>query len=78
MISQLWLQFGNIPALFPIFFSGANTIVKDSGNIIDDTVRFMGFNLNNDSLISYVTALASSLVVSILVLSSGILRLCGK
>jgi len=51
-------------AIFPIFY-GAITIVKDSnGNIIDDTVNFMGFNLNNDSLISYVTALAF-LVVSI-------------
>jgi len=51
-------------AIFPIFY-GAITIVKDSdGNIIDDTINFMGFNLNNDSLISYVTALAF-LVVSI-------------
>ncbi len=51
-------------AIFPIFY-GAITIVKDSdGKIIDDTINFMGFNLNNDSLISYVTALAF-LVVSI-------------
>lgn len=45
-------------AIFPIFY-GAITIVKDSdGKIIDDTINFMGYNLNNDSLISYVTALA--------------------
>ncbi len=51
-------------AIFPIFY-GTITIVKDSdGKIIDDTISFMGFNLNNDSLISYVTALAF-LVVSI-------------
>lgn len=51
-------------AIFPIFY-GAITIVKDSdGKIIDDTINFMGFNFNNDSLISYVTALAF-LVVSI-------------
>ncbi len=51
-------------AIFPIFY-GAITIVKDSdGKIIDDTINFMGYNLNNDSLISYVTALAF-LVVSI-------------
>ncbi|TVZ27981.1 UMF1 family MFS transporter [Gillisia sp. Hel_I_86] len=51
-------------AIFPIFY-GAITIVKDSnGKIVDDTIRFMGFNFNNDSLISYVTALAF-LVVSI-------------
>ncbi|WP_026838804.1 MFS transporter [Gillisia sp. JM1] len=51
-------------AIFPIFY-GAITIVKDSdGKIIDDTINFMGFNFNNDSLVSYVTALAF-LVVSI-------------
>jgi UMF1 family MFS transporter len=49
-------------AIFPIFY-GAITIVKDSdGNIIDDTINFMGFNFNNDSLISYVTALAFLMV----------------
>lgn len=52
-------------AIFPIFY-GALTIVKDSqGNKLDDTVHFLGFDLNNDSLISYVTALAF-LVVSVL------------
>ena len=52
-------------AIFPIFY-GALTIIKDDqGNIVSDTVSFFGFNLNNDSLISYVTA-AAFLVVSIL------------
>jgi len=52
-------------AIFPIFY-GAITIVKDDqGKIISDTVEFLGFSLNNDSLISYVTALAF-LAVSIL------------
>ncbi len=52
-------------AIFPIFY-GAITILKDDkGVILDDTVRFAGFNFNNDSLISYVTALAF-LVVSIM------------
>ena len=51
-------------AIFPIFY-GAITIVKDAdGTIISDTVSFLGFNINNDSLISYVTSLAF-LVVSI-------------
>ncbi|MGM0934183.1 MAG: MFS transporter [Bacteroidota bacterium] len=45
-------------AIFPIFY-GALTIVRDAkGNKIDDTVHFLGFDFNNDSLISYVTALA--------------------
>ena len=52
-------------AIFPIFY-GALTIVKDSeGNMISDTVSFLGFNWNNDTLISYVTA-AAFLVVSFL------------
>ncbi|SFC80026.1 MFS transporter, UMF1 family [Zunongwangia mangrovi] len=50
-------------AIFPIFY-GALTILKDSeGNIIDDKVPFLGFDFNNDALISYVTA-AAFLVVS--------------
>lgn len=52
-------------AIFPIFY-GALTIVRDAqGNKIDDTVHFLGFDFNNDSLISYVTAMAF-LVVSFL------------
>lgn len=50
-------------AIFPIFY-GALTIIKDSeGNIINDKVPFLGFDFNNDALISYVTA-AAFLVVS--------------
>ncbi|QED36783.1 MFS transporter [Antarcticibacterium arcticum] len=52
-------------AIFPIFY-GAITIIKDKdGKILDDTVEFLGFSFNNDSLISYVTALAF-LVVSVI------------
>ena len=52
-------------AIFPIFY-GALTILKDSeGNIINDKVPFLGFDFNNDALISYITA-AAFLVVSIL------------
>lgn len=52
-------------AIFPIFY-GAITITKDAdGVILDDTVLFLGFNFNNDSLISYTTAFAF-LVVSII------------
>jgi len=52
-------------AIFPIFY-GALTIIKDEqGSIINDTVLFLGFNFNNDTLISYVTA-SAFLVVSIL------------
>jgi len=51
-------------AIFPIFY-GAITIIKDAdGRIINDTVEIFGYNINNDSLISYVTA-SAFLVVSI-------------
>ena len=54
-----------ISAIFPIFY-GALTITKDeNGQILQDTVKFLGFNFNNDALISYVTA-GAFLVVSIL------------
>lgn len=59
-------------AIFPIFY-GALTIVKDaSGNKISDTVYFMGYALNNDTLISYVTAISFLLVSIISPLLSGI------
>ncbi len=52
-------------AVFPIFY-GTLTLVKDeNGKIIDDTITFLGYDFNNDTLISYVTA-AAFLVVSIL------------
>ena len=53
-------------AVFPIFY-GALTIIKDTetGEKISDTVTFLGYDFNNDSLISYITAL-SFLVVSFL------------
>ncbi|WP_431157981.1 MFS transporter [Winogradskyella poriferorum] len=53
-------------AVFPIFY-GALTIIKDeeSGKILNDTVNFFGYDFNNDSLISYVTAF-SFLIVSFL------------
>lgn len=52
-------------AVFPIFY-GALTIIKDdNGNVMDDTVRFLGFDFNNDTLISLVTG-SAFLVVSIL------------
>lgn len=52
-------------AIFPIFY-GALTLVKDEdGRILNDSVRFLGYDFNNDTLISYATAIAF-LVVSIL------------
>lgn len=52
-------------AVFPIFYGALTLIKDDSGNKISDTVTFLGFDFNNDTLISYVTA-SAFLVVSIL------------
>lgn len=52
-------------AIFPIFY-GSLTIVKDDkGTILRDTVKFLGYEFNNDTLIGFVTA-AAFLVVSVL------------
>ncbi len=65
-------------AIFPIFW-GALTIVRDDqDNIISDTVQFMGIEFNNDSLISYVTALAFLVVSIISPLLSGIADYVGN
>ncbi|AXT20203.1 MFS transporter [Flavobacteriaceae bacterium AU392] len=66
-------------AIFPIFY-GALTLVKDTetGEILNDTVTFLGYDFNNDTLISYVTA-AAFLMVSILSpLLSGIADFMGN
>ncbi|WP_299601328.1 MFS transporter [uncultured Aquimarina sp.] len=65
-------------AVFPIFW-GALTIVRDNDdNIISDTVTFLGVDFNNDSLISYVTALAFLIVSFISPFLSGIADYVGN
>lgn len=65
-------------AIFPIFY-GALTIVKDeAGNKLSDTVYFMGQAFNNDTLISYVTALSFLIVSIISPLLSGIADYIGN
>lgn len=51
--------------VFPIFYAALTIVKNEQGEILDDTVTLLGFDFNNDSLISYVTALAF-LVVSIM------------
>ncbi|MFD0975312.1 MFS transporter [Salinimicrobium gaetbulicola] len=64
--------------IFPIFY-GALTIVKnEQEEIISDTVHFMGFQFNNDSLISYVTALAFLMVAIMSPFLSGIADYVGN
>jgi UMF1 family MFS transporter len=58
-------------AIFPIYY-GALTIVKEDGIVINDKVDFLGFSINNDSLISYTTALAFLVIVIMSPILSGI------
>ena len=65
-------------AVFPIFY-GALTLVKDDqGNILDDTVNFLGYDFNNDTLISFVTASAFMVVSVLSPLLSGIADYVGN
>ncbi|MFD2518988.1 MFS transporter [Salinimicrobium flavum] len=64
--------------VFPIFY-GALTIVKNErGEIISDRVQLLGFDFNNDSLISYVTASAFLLVAIMSPFLSGIADYVGN
>lgn len=65
-------------AIFPIFY-GALTLVKnENGQVIDDQVEFLGFSINNDSLISYVTAFAFVCISILSPLLSGIADYIGN
>jgi len=65
-------------AIFPIFY-GALTIIKnEDGTVITDTVRFMGFDFNNDTLISVVTGSAFLMVSILSPLLSGIADYVGN
>ncbi len=65
-------------AIFPIFWGALTIMRNDQGDIINDTVQFLGYNFNNDSLISYVTALAFLTVSIISPLLSGIADYVGN
>ncbi|MBP2831909.1 MFS transporter [Aquimarina sp. U1-2] len=65
-------------AIFPIFWGALTIIRDDQDHIISDTVRFFGYDFNNDSLISYVTALAFLVVSCISPLLSGIADYVGN
>lgn len=65
-------------AIFPIFY-GALTLVKDDdGNILNDSVQFLGYDFNNDTLISYTTAIAFFIVSLLSPFLSGIADYVGN
>ncbi|SEK44109.1 MFS transporter, UMF1 family [Aquimarina amphilecti] len=65
-------------AVFPIFWGALTIIRDDQGDIVSDTVSFLGYDFNNDSLISYVTALAFLIVSFISPFLSGIADYVGN
>lgn len=64
--------------VFPIFYAALTIVKNDQGEIISDRVQLLGFDFNNDSLISYVTALAFLLVAFISPFLSGIADYVGN
>ncbi len=64
--------------IFPIFYGDLTITRNEQGAIINDSVHLFGFDFNNDSLISYVTALAFLLVALISPFLSGIADYVGN
>lgn len=65
-------------AIFPIFYASLTIVRDENGLKLDDRVRLFGLDFNNDSLISYVTALAFLVVAIISPLLSGIADYVGN
>lgn len=64
--------------IFPIFYAALTVVKNDAGKVIQDTVTLFGIDFNNDSLISYVTALAFLVVAIMSPFLSGIADYVGN
>ena len=64
--------------IFPIFYAALTVVKNEEGQVIKDTVRVLNFDFNNDSLISYVTALAFLMVALMSPFLSGIADYVGN
>lgn len=65
-------------AVFPIFYAALTIVTNKQGEQLSDSVNFLGYEFNNDSLISYVTALAFLVVAIISPILSGIADYVGN
>ncbi len=65
-------------AIFPIFYGALTLVKREDGTIISDEVNFLGFSINNDSLISYITAFAFVCISILSPLLSGIADFMGN
>ena len=64
--------------IFPIFYAALTIVRGEGGEILKDSVLLFGLEFNNDSLISYVTALAFLVVAFISPFLSGIADYVGN
>ncbi len=64
--------------IFPIFYATLTVVKNEKGDVIADQVRFLGRSFNNDSLISFVTALAFLFVSVISPFLSGVADYTGR
>ncbi len=64
--------------IFPIFYAALTVVKNEQGEVIHDNVTLLGFDFNNDSLISYVTASAFFVVAFISPFLSGIADYVGN
>lgn len=64
--------------IFPIFYAALTIVKNDAGEVVEDHVQLFGIDFNNDSLISYVTALAFMVVAVVSPFLSGIADYVGN
>ncbi len=58
--------------IFPIYFNAITTIKDDKGNVIKDTVEFLGMTMKNTTLYDFAIAFSFLLVAAIVPVLSGI------
>jgi UMF1 family MFS transporter len=58
--------------IFPIYYNAVTTTKNDAGEIISDTVNFLGFNFKNSALYEYAIAFAYLIVAILSPLLSGV------
>ena len=58
--------------IFPIYYNAVTTIKNDAGEVISDTVNFLGYNFKNSALYEYAIAFAYLIVAVLSPVLSGV------
>jgi UMF1 family MFS transporter len=58
--------------IFPIYYNAVTTVKNDAGEVISDTVNFLGFTFKNSALYEYAIAFAYLIVAILSPLLSGV------